>query len=252
MSYAMGDFFQSDYRDLVASPNGREWWHNMPLPDGTRINGANRDKDYQFKVWEALQIARVGGLSGKSVLDIGANDGFYTLAALVAGARKATAINSEEWDSYPDNIGFASKAWGLRPEIITGDFRSFPFPEKFDVIFFLGVLYHVEDVFGCMKLLRNLLEENGVIYLETQMTAIQSDLPIFECASDIYKTVGRQHKKELNGVGLSNYLFPNEHTIRNLAYMYDFGFESLTGPTNQITQADPYRCYFKMFKQDLA
>ena len=51
------------------------------------------------------------------------------------------------------------------------------------------------------------------IYLETQMSAIQSDLPIFEYASDIYRTVAHQDKPFLRGIGISNHLFPNEHAI---------------------------------------
>jgi hypothetical protein len=72
---------------LVASPNGLPWYHSMPLPDGTRISGLHPDKDVQFKTWEALRIPGDGGLAGKRVLDIGANDGFYTLAALMSGFR---------------------------------------------------------------------------------------------------------------------------------------------------------------------
>lgn len=245
----MADFFQTSYTSLVPSPNGKDWWHNMPLPDGTRINGANKDKDYQFKVWDALQIPKVGGLKGKSVLDIGANDGFFSLAALEAGASKVAAINSSDWQQYPDNILYASKVWGVQPEIITGDFRSYAFGETYDVVLFLGVFYHLEDVFGAMKLLRNVMSDDGVVYLETQMTSIKSDLPIFECASDIYPTVGKQHKKARYGVGISNYLFPNEHAMRNLADMFDFEIQSLTGRHNLVTRDDPHRCYFKLSKK---
>jgi SAM-dependent methyltransferase len=245
----VSSFFRRSYTRLVPSPNGIDWWHNMPLPAGTRINGANEDKAHQFKVWDALQIPEAGGLNGKSVLDIGANDGFFTLAALTAGAAKVTAINSADWRQYPRNIRFASDAWGLHPKVITDDFRTHRFGETFDVILFLGVLYHLEDVFGAMKILRGLAKDQGVVYLETHMTQVQSDLPIFECASDIYPTVGNQHKKELNAVGLSNYLFPNEHAIRNLAFMYDFDVQSLAGPHNLVTQQDPNRCYFKLVKQ---
>jgi hypothetical protein len=85
-------YFQNDLEELVDSPNQSEiWWHSIPLPDGRRINGANQDKDLQFKMWRAMQIANNNGLEGKRVLDIGANDGFFTLAALMAGAKEATA-----------------------------------------------------------------------------------------------------------------------------------------------------------------
>ena len=41
------------------------------------------------------------------------------------------------------------------------------------------------------------------------MTAIASDLPIFEGASDSYPTTVPQDRNSLNGVGISNYLLPN-------------------------------------------
>jgi 2-polyprenyl-3-methyl-5-hydroxy-6-metoxy-1,4-benzoquinol methylase len=241
-------FFQSKLGNVVTSPNGRPWWHHMPMPDGSRVRGANQDPDYQYKMWEALQIPPANGLAGKSILDIGANDGFFTLAALKAGAASATAVNSDDWSTYPHNIQFASEAWGLKPEILTADFRSHDFGRAFDVILFLGVLYHLEDVFTCMKILRSLLNPGGVLYIETQMTMIQCDLPIFEYASDIYPTQVIQYKQALNQAGISNYLFPNLHAMRNLAHSYDFAYEHLTTPPDQSTQQAPDRQYFKFTK----
>src|SRR4051794_37524753 len=212
---SMSPFFQTSYGRLVESPTGNGWWHSIPLPDGNRTNGANPDKDHQFKMWEALQIPADGGLSGRRVLDVGANDGFFTLAALMAGASHATAIDSGDWASFPANLRCVSEMWGVRPEVVTADFRTYDFQQEFDVIFFFGVLYHVEDVFGCMKRLRGLLADRGVVSLETQMSGVESDLPVFEYASDVSPTVARQKKAMLDRVGLSNYLFPNEPALRN-------------------------------------
>jgi hypothetical protein len=249
----MSPYFQTRYNTLVDSPNGRTpWWHSLPLPDGNRISGANPDKDLQFKMWEALQIPSAGGLAGKRVLDIGAADGFFTLAAHMAGAKQVTAIGTEDWVTWPHNINYSCEVWGGRPEIITADFRTYNFKCKYDVIFFFGVLYHLEDVFGCMKRLRGLLADPGVIYLETQMSAIQSDLPIFEYASDIYPTVGIQDKRALNVVGISNYLFPNEHAIHNMAYSYNLDCASLSGPHNRYTRESPTRCFYKLAKSAAA
>jgi SAM-dependent methyltransferase len=220
----------------------------MPLPDGSRIDGKNADKDLQLKMWEALRIRNAGGLADKSVLDVGANDGFFTLAALKAGAERVVAINSADWASYPRNSHFACEAWGVQPEIITGDFRTYPFREKFNVIFFFGVLYHLQDVFTAMRQLRDLLADDGVLYIETQMSAIQSELPIFECASDTYRTTVIQYKQGLAYEGLSNYLMPNEAAINNLAHSYDFAYESLDGRHNRYTRENPHRRFFKLTK----
>lgn len=245
-------FFQDGFAKLVDSPNQSEiWWHSVPLPDGDRINGHNPDKDLQFKMWRAMQIASDGGLAGKRVLDIGANDGFFTLAAIMAGAKEVTAMDMA-WATWPRNIQYASRAWNVAPTIITADFRTYDFQERYDVIFFLGVLYHLEDVFSCMRTLGRLLEAQGVLYLETQMSQIQSDLPIFEYASDIYPTIAPQDKQSLSGVGISNYLFPNDHAMLNLAHSYEFHCEALDGRSNVYTKEHPTRRFYRLSKRSPA
>jgi len=241
-------FFKNGFERLVNSPNQSElWWHNMPLPDGSRINGVSEDKDLQFKMWNAMQIASNGGLENKCVLDIGANDGFFSLAALAAGAREVTAMDMD-WGTWPKNISYAAEKWHLTPTIVTADFRTYHFRDRYDVIFFLGVFYHLENVFDCMKKLRMILNEKGVIYLESQMSSLQVDVPIFEYSSDIYNTIARQDKASLGKVGISNYLFPNESAIMNLAHSYDFKITSLDGPDNLYTKENPTRRLFKFSK----
>ncbi|MDF3034814.1 MAG: Methyltransferase type 11 [Paucimonas sp.] len=244
----MNSYFQKHKAELIDAPEGTfNWWHSMPLPNGKRISGASEDKDLQFKMWQALRIPNEGGLSGKRVLDIGANDGFFSIAALMAGAESVTSVD-KDWKSWPGNIRYASGAWDVQPNIITADFRTHNFNQQYDVIFFLGVIYHLEDVFTCMKMLRELVADQGVIYMETQMSGIHSELPIFEFASDIYPTIAGQGKDKRDMVGISNYLFPNEPAVRNLAHTYDFEYESLDGPDNVYSQELPARRIFKFTK----
>jgi 2-polyprenyl-3-methyl-5-hydroxy-6-metoxy-1,4-benzoquinol methylase len=244
----MEPFFQTSYKALVESPNGTPvWWHSLPLPDGNRVNGNNPDKALQLKMWRAMQIAEAEGLRGKTVLDIGANDGFFTVAAAMAGARKVTAID-KDWSTWPVNIGYACRTWRVDAEIVSGDFMSRSLGGPYDVVFLLGVLYHLENLPACMRRLRSLLVEGGVVYVETQMSQVESALPIFEYASDIFPTVAIQDKKNLALVGISNHLFPNEPAVRNLAHSYDFECQSLSGPHNAYTRENPYRQFFRLTK----
>jgi 2-polyprenyl-3-methyl-5-hydroxy-6-metoxy-1,4-benzoquinol methylase len=222
-------FFKASYNNLIHRPNGRPWWHSMPLPDGNRIAGAHTDHDVQLKLWENLYLT-TSDLAGKRVLDIGANDGFFTIAALLAGAAKVTAINPADRPTYPENLLFASKQWNVTPDVIVADFQTHPFDCGYDVIFFLGVLYHLENIFAAAKRLRKLLNDDGTLYLETQMSRVESSLPIYEAASDIYPTIAKQDKEHLHATGISNFLFPNEVAMDNLAHSYDFTYERLKGP----------------------
>jgi 2-polyprenyl-3-methyl-5-hydroxy-6-metoxy-1,4-benzoquinol methylase len=242
-------FFRSDYRRLVREPNQRFWWHSMPLPNGDRIAGAHEDRNIQVNMWDALSIKPPYGLAGKTVLDVGANDGYFTIAALLCGALQVTAINTRDCPTYPANLAYAAERWNVSPQVLVGDFRSYPFRERYDVIFFLGILYHVEDVFSAMKLLRSLLSDDGVLFIETQMSQIQSPLPLFEYASDTYPTIVPQGKASLDYVGVSNYLFPNRAAILNLAASYDFEAQPLDGPENLYTKSHSDRELFRFTRQ---
>jgi 2-polyprenyl-3-methyl-5-hydroxy-6-metoxy-1,4-benzoquinol methylase len=224
----MPTFFQATYNDLVHRPNGRDWWQSMPLPNGNRIAGAHADSYVQLKLWENLRLDN-SDLAGKRVLDVGANDGFFTIAALLAGAGKVTAINTADRPTYPANLLFAAKQWNVAPEVVVDDFQTYPFRGSYEVIFFLGVLYHLENVFAAAKRLYQLLSDRGSLYVETQMSLIESTLPIYEAASDTYPTIARQYKEYFHVTGKSNFLFPNEVAIHNLALAYDFKCERLTG-----------------------
>jgi 2-polyprenyl-3-methyl-5-hydroxy-6-metoxy-1,4-benzoquinol methylase len=239
-------FIQRAYRKLINSPNGEHWWHSMPLPDGDRISGAHDDKDLQLRMWDALRIPD-HGLRGKRVLDIGANDGFFSLASLAAGASTVTSID-KDWNTWPKNISYASGVWEAPLEIITGDFRTIELGGRFDVILFLGVLYHLEDVFGAIRRLHSWLVDHGTLYIETQVSKVISDLPIFEYASDVYPTIAHQDKASLSGVGISNYLFPNRQAVFNLAYSYGFSCELLDGDNNSYTARNPLRDIYRLTK----
>jgi tRNA (mo5U34)-methyltransferase len=240
-------FIQRSYRKLIDSPNGEHWWHSMPLPDGDRISGAHEDKDLQLRMWDALRIPGGRGLRGKRVLDVGANDGFFSLAALAAGASSVASID-KDWNTWPRNISYASGVWQAPLEIITGDFRTIELDGRFDVILFLGVLYHLEDVFGAIRRLHSWLVDHGTLYVETQSTKVTSDLPIFEYASDVYPTIAHQDRASLGGVGISNYLFPNPPAVFNLAYSYGFSCDLLDGAHNTYSAKNPLRDIYRLTK----
>jgi SAM-dependent methyltransferase len=241
----MRAFFKIGYDRLIHKPNGRDWWQSVPLPDGNRIAGAHADVDVQLKLWDTLSL-HTCGLAGKRVLDIGANDGFYTIAALLAGAGKVTAINTGDEATFPENLLFAAQQWNVTPEVVVDDFQSHPFNGGYDVIFFLGVLYHLENIFAATRRLHKLLNDGGTLYLETQMAQVESSLPIYESASDTYPTIAKQFREHLGCTGISNFLMPNEAAVHNLALSYGFTCERLTGI---YTREHSDRGVFRLMKQ---
>lgn len=222
-------FFDERYRALVGSPNGNFWFMSMPLPNGDRISGASPDKNREQKLWRSCfptgEHVRGEHVRGKRVLDVGANDGYFTIAACLAGAAHVTALNTEELahGTYPDNLAYAAGLWDVHPEVLVGDFVDLDASVlgHYHLILFFGVLYHLENVFAAFRKLKELLAPGGTIVLETQLTSVQSDHPVFELASDRYPSTVPQLKAAIDTVGNSNFLLPNELAVHNLADTFD-------------------------------
>jgi len=233
-------FFTDDFRNLVSPPNGGYWFHNMPLPDGDRIAGANPDRAREQKLWRSTVDALGLDLRGKRVLDIGANDGIFTIASLLRGADHVTAINPGDMymGTYPHNLKSACEWWDVQPEVMTGDFVTAPLPNgSYDIILFYGVLYHLKNVFAAFQKLRDLLAPGGVVLMETQVTTVVHPRPIFELASDLMPTTVPQFKALVGSCGSSNFLMPNDAALMCLADTYGLQLEFPNPRTNEYEQS---------------
>ena len=73
-------------RDSVAL-----WFHTFALARGIYTPGIARDHGYRLAVLDADRFA------GRSVLDVGAFDGFYSFLAEVRGARRVVAVDNEQY-----------------------------------------------------------------------------------------------------------------------------------------------------------
>jgi len=229
-----------DYNFSGELANDRGWWfHNMPLPNGTRINGANPNKNREQQLWETFR--RVGiNVEGKKVLDIGANDGYFTIAALLAGAASVTAINPEEMcvGHFPERLLKAAAEWKVEPEIIVDDFMKLGRQKEYDIIMYFGVFYHAEDPLGHFLKFAELLAPGGKVLVETPLTNINVDKPILEVASDLPERAttiarGQQYVKHL---GVGTFFIPNFMALQELAWTCELDIEHL--PSNNLYTAD--------------
>ena len=100
----------------------------------------------------ALRLARIdlpASLAGRTVLDIGAWDGFFSFEAERRGAARVVATDHYSWHGggWGSKAGFelARTTLGSRVEDVDIDVMDLS-PERvgaFDVVLFLGVLYHL-------------------------------------------------------------------------------------------------------------
>ena len=141
------------------------WFHSIELAPGLVTPG--RD-DTRRRV-DVLRLP--GDLTGRSVLDVGAWDGFFSFEAERRGARRVVATDSFAWSGsgWSTKAGFelARVALGDRVEDVDVDVLDLE-PEvlgRFDVVLCLGVLYHMRH--PLLALERVAAVTGGMLVLET-------------------------------------------------------------------------------------
>ncbi len=195
---------------LQEEVDGREWFHTIDLGGGVRTPGV---KDTPA---ELPHMRLPVDLSGMSVLDVGAFDGFYSFEAERRGASRVVAVDSWAWnwpgsdarrnfDLAHDVLGSKVEAIdlpveALRPEAIGGEF---------DLVLFLGVLYHAPDPLGYLRRVRSVT--SGMAIVETVVDLL-----------DIRVPAAAYYPAETLNNDASNHYGPNEAALRGL--ITDAGF----------------------------
>jgi tRNA (mo5U34)-methyltransferase len=203
---------------LQAEVDSREWFHTIDLGNGVRTPG-RKDTIAEAHVFHLPDVA------GRTVLDVGAYDGFYSFEAERRGAARVLATDDWTWN-WPGadarrNFELARDVLGsavesqvvpveqLSPEAIGG---------TFDVVLFLGVLYHAPDPLGYLSRVRSVTA--GVCVVETAVDLL--DVPVPAAA---------YYPGDALGGDASNHFGPNPLCVR--AWLEQAGF-------NRVVEFEPW------------
>ena len=170
------------------------WFHTFALGPGIYTAGIARDHGYRLPVVGADRFA------GRSVLDIGAFDGFYSFLAEARGARRVVAVDNEQYVGWvrarfgvtlPPGAGFRAVAdlLGSRVEYHRMDALDVrELGDRFDVVLCFGILHRVTDPIGLLKALADVLNPGGEVVLETYGSHLPGDTPALEVhqPGDVY------------------------------------------------------------------
>jgi tRNA (mo5U34)-methyltransferase len=150
------------------------WWHSIDVGQSIVTSGAKRSEQLRAE----LQSFRFPDLAGKSFLDIGAWDGYFSFAAERLGARPVVALDHYvwSWDPRPDlpradlpdkkrGIDIAREALGSEVEARVGNFMTMDLNDlgQFDVVLFAGVLYHLQSPLDALRRVASVTRELAVI-----------------------------------------------------------------------------------------
>ncbi len=119
------------------------WFHNLHLPDGTQTAPDHWLGDFPRSKWTEIRKHLPEDLSGKRVLDIGCNAGFYSFELAGRGAR-VTAIDHDE--HYLKQANWAADIMDPEKKITFRHATIYQLVHEqvqYDLVLFMGVFYHL-------------------------------------------------------------------------------------------------------------
>jgi tRNA (mo5U34)-methyltransferase len=179
--------------ELQAQADELQWYHSINLCNGVVTKGVGVQET-------GSEI--FADMRGRSVLDIGAWDGKFSFLAEACGASRVVAVDHYAWGVdfqargaywneciekgvFPDQsrdetdfwqpdlpgrrgFDFAKAALGSKVEPVVADFQTVDLDTlgQFDVVLYLGVLYHMKEPLTCLERVRAVTKEVAVIETE--------------------------------------------------------------------------------------
>ena len=159
------------------------WFHNLNLR-GVHTAPDHFLGDFPAVKWRSFAHDIPQDLTGRSVLDIGCNGGFYTMEMKRRGADRVLGIDFD--DDYLAQARFAAEVEGLDVE-----FRRMSvydvgaLAERFDVVFFIGVLYHLRHPLLALDLVHEHVTRDLLVFQSMQrgsnaVADVKTDYPFWD------------------------------------------------------------------------
>ncbi|WP_022681643.1 TIGR04290 family methyltransferase [Sphingobium bisphenolivorans] len=159
------------------------WFHNID------IDGISTAPDHFLGDYPAGKFARFASvlpsdLSGKTVLDIGCNAGFYSFEMKRRGASHVLGIDSDE--RYLAQARLATEAFGF-DGVEFGKLSVYDVAtlgQKFDLVIFMGVFYHLRHPLLALDLIREHVAGDMLLFQTMQQGSsdvmeVPADHPFF-------------------------------------------------------------------------
>jgi tRNA (mo5U34)-methyltransferase len=159
------------------------WFHNLHLPGGRQTAPDHPLGDFPAFKWEQIAPHLPADLRGRRALDIGCNAGFYTFELARRGA-EVTAVDVDE--HYLRQARWAAGELGLADRIVLVQLGVYELAqlaaEPFDVVLFLGVLYHLRHPLLALEIVAQLTRGSLVVQTLTmpgeERVQAPPDMPI--------------------------------------------------------------------------
>ncbi len=206
------------------------WFHNMWV-GGVRTAPDHFLGDYPEVKYARFKDAIPADLTGKTVLDIGCNAGFYSLEMKRRGAARVLGIDTDE--RYLQQARFAAKVSGAEIE-----FRRMSvwdvggLGERFDLVIFMGVFYHLRHPLLALDLIHEHVAKDLFLFQSMQrgsreVAEVAPDYDIFAPAPFDEAGYPKMHFVEDRYSGdATNWWVPNRAGMEAMLRSSGFSIES--------------------------
>jgi tRNA (mo5U34)-methyltransferase len=191
------------------------WWHSMDVGHGIVTPGLKWGGGRDVMEAELGRQHLPADMSGKTVLDIGSYDGYYAFEAERRGAARVLALDHFAWLNHlgpgsdsvdlslqylkPDGLpapgattpgkrpfDTARELLGSDVESLVADFMHFGLDRlgSFDIVLYLGVLYHMEEPLRAMRRVAQVTRELAIIESEAIVVSGGEELSLAEFVPD--------------------------------------------------------------------
>jgi len=154
------------------------FYHNIKLSENISTNGTHRPQ-----VIKNLELINKINFKNKKVLDVACRDGIYSFEVEKLGATEIVAIDNDLSVGATEFLipFFKSKVKMHKKNIFDLKISDYG---KFDCIIFPGVLYHLRYPFHALKILTDLLNEDGILLVETAILLEDPKRAILFCPTN--------------------------------------------------------------------
>lgn len=187
--------------ELLVKNHGH-WHHKFEIFPGV-ITPGSYDPSFML---DMLDLPK--DLTGKTILDIGASDGFFALEYAKRGA-EVTAVDYR--DKTVSGFSIMEQCFGKKiKHINTNLYDLTPIIGKFDYVLCLGVIYHLPDIIRALHILSKVCD--GYLAIESYVEDFGDKTPL-----------ARYYEAATLANDYSNFWAPNIPCME--AMMRDVGFE---------------------------
>jgi 2-polyprenyl-3-methyl-5-hydroxy-6-metoxy-1,4-benzoquinol methylase len=231
-------------QEIIEKIKRYNWYHEIEIKDGittSTVDAYEVDGKYQTYIstnnhWSQKNVFRILkdiDFKNKRVLDIGCRDGLFSFYAEKQGAEEIIGIDNDLSRGAVEFLipYFKSKVKMYQKNLYDITEKDYG---KFDIIIFVGVLYHLRYPFYSFKKVKDILSNNGKLVLETGIyldnnkrsmlyCPIEDDSEFEKTSCTFFNVKGLNDSLRSMGIEVEKYeIYPHKIKFRKLKNMLRF------------------------------